>query len=60
MVPASMPELMQEADISYLRDKLALGHSEKKAEKFLADEVHKSLDSTYRRIDNMIHNIKHG
>jgi len=60
MVPASMPELMQEKDISYLRDKLALGHTERKAEKFLHDEVHKSLDSTYRRIDNMIHNMKHG
>jgi len=60
MVPAGMPELMREEDIYYLRDKLMLDTNSKKAEKKLHEEIHKSLDTTYRRIDNMIHNMKHG
>jgi len=60
MVSAGMPELMKEADIFYMRDKLYLNVNEKKADKKLQAEINKSLDSTYRRIDNMIHNLKHG
>jgi len=60
MVVAQMPELMADEDINYLRDKLFLSVSEKKADKKLHAEINKSLDSTYRRIDNMIHNLKHG
>jgi len=59
MVPAGMPELLVEHDIAYLREKLALTQQEKKAEKTLEGEINKSLDSTYRRFDNMIHNMKH-
>jgi len=60
MTPAGMPELMMEKDIYYLREKLALTVSEKKAEKLLNAEIDKSLDSTYRRFDNLVHNLKHG
>jgi phosphatidylinositol-4,5-bisphosphate 3-kinase len=61
MVSAGMPELMREQDILYMRDKLYLDvNHEKKADKKLQQEINKSLDSTYRRIDNMIHNLKHG
>ena len=60
MVSAGMPELLLEKDIHYLRDKLAIGFPEKKADETLHAEINKSLDSTYRRIDNMIHNFKHG
>jgi len=60
MVSAGMPELLLEKDIHYLRDKLAIGLPEKKADETLHAEINKSLDSTYRRIDNMIHNFKHG
>jgi len=60
MVSAGMPELMVEEDINYLRKKLALDVSEKKAEKLLQGEIRKSLDSKYRRLDNLIHNFKHG
>jgi len=60
MVPAGMPELMREEDIHYLRDKLMLDVPWKKADKKLHAEIQKSLDTTYRRIDNMIHNFKHG
>jgi len=60
MVPAGMPELMREEDIHYLCDKLMLDVPWKKADKKLHTEIQKSLDTTYRRIDNMIHNLKHG
>jgi len=60
MVTAGMPELMMEEDIYYLREKLYLNMTEKKAEKRLMEEINKSLDSTFRRIDNMIHNLVHG
>lgn len=60
MVAAGMPELMKISDIHYMREKLCLELSEKKAEKHLQQEIDKSLDSTYRRIDNFIHNMKHG
>jgi phosphatidylinositol-4,5-bisphosphate 3-kinase len=60
MVAAGMPELMKETDICYLREKLHLDKDSKQANKELHDELKKSLDSTYRRIDNYIHNIRHG
>eukprot|EP00823_Brevimastigomonas_motovehiculus_P006200 TRINITY_DN5029_c0_g1_i1.p1 TRINITY_DN5029_c0_g1~~TRINITY_DN5029_c0_g1_i1.p1 ORF type:complete len:1166 (+),score=333.41 TRINITY_DN5029_c0_g1_i1:89-3586(+) len=60
MVPAQMPELLVEPDITYMQKRLSLNVTEKKAESTLDQEIQKSLDSTYRRIDNMIHNLKHG
>lgn len=60
MVSAGMPELMKESDIYYLKDKLFLDIGEKKADKELQAEIKKSLETTYRRIDNMIHNLRHG
>jgi phosphatidylinositol-4,5-bisphosphate 3-kinase len=60
MVSAGMPELMVEQDIMYMREKLHLEDEPKKADKKLKDEIKKSLSSTYRRVDNFIHNYKHG
>jgi len=60
MVSAGMPELLLERDINYLKEKLALSTTEQKADASLQAEIRKSLDSTYRRIDNMIHNMRHG
>lgn len=60
MVSAGMPELMQEADIAYLRDKLCLNISDKEAEKCFKNEIKRSLESTLRRLDNWLHNLKHG
>jgi phosphatidylinositol-4,5-bisphosphate 3-kinase len=60
MVVAGMPELSSSTSITYLRDKLYLDVDAKQAQKELMDELKKSLDSTYRRLDNMIHNLKHG
>jgi hypothetical protein len=58
MVAAGMPELMKEADIWYMRDKLLLNEKEAKAEKKLHAEIETSLDSKYRRFDNFIHNMR--
>eukprot|EP00808_Paulinella_micropora_P029692 g29303.t1 len=60
MVAAGMPELMMQEDIYYMREKLALNVQAKVADKRLHAEIRKSLDTTYRRIDNMIHNLRHG
>lgn len=60
MVSAGMPELTVETDIHYLRDKLYLEMDATKAEKEVENELFKSLKTTFRRLDNMIHNIKHG
>lgn len=60
MVSAGMPELMFQSDVLYIKNKLALDVSEKKADELLQAEIFKSLDSTYRRVDNMIHNFVHG
>eukprot|EP00808_Paulinella_micropora_P000718 g11522.t1 len=60
MTAAGMPELMEEKDIYYMREKLALNMPWKKADQRLHAEIRKSLDTTYRRIDNMIHNLRHG
>lgn len=60
MVAAGMPELLVDRDIEYMAKKLDLVSDENKAIKTLDSEIQKSLDSTYRRIDNMIHNLRHG
>ena len=60
MVSAGMPELMEVQDVNYLQEKLNLHLSDSDAEKAFKKELKKSLDTTWRRIDNMIHNVKHG
>jgi hypothetical protein len=61
MVSARMPELLEPDDISYLKDKFFLEDNENEAvavEK-LRKEIKKSLNTTYRQVDNFIHNLKH-
>jgi len=60
MVSAGMPELMDRADVSYLRDMLCLDCTDKQAEKRFKTEINNSLDGTWRRLDNFIHNAVHG
>lgn len=60
MVSAGMPELTSSNDIEYLRDKFFLEKSAKDAQGMLRKEIKKSLNTTYRSIDNFIHNLKHG
>jgi phosphatidylinositol-4,5-bisphosphate 3-kinase len=59
-VSAGMPELAEADDVHYLRDMLLLDTTDKEAEKRFKVEIKKSLDNTFRRIDNWIHNAKHG
>lgn len=59
MVPAGMPELLVEDDIYYMRDKLMLQQTDKKAIKELIAEMNRSLKGFYRRFDNMVHIFKH-
>jgi len=58
MLSSGMPELVQLSDINYLTNMLSLGLSEKEASEKFRQEIFNSLDSTWRRIDNFIHNIK--
>jgi len=60
MTAAGMPELMEREDVRYLRDMLCLDYTDKEASKRFKRELKNSLDSLYRRLDNMIHNAKHG
>jgi len=60
MVSAGMPELANVEDVGYLRDMLLLDTTDKEAEKRFQAEIKKSLDTTWRRIDNWIHNAVHG
>jgi hypothetical protein len=62
MVSAGMPELLQAGDINYLRDKFSLDEnsSEASAVESLRKEIKKSLNTTFRQVDNFIHNLKHG
>lgn len=53
-----MPELMDREDVLYLRDMLCLDATDKQAEKRFKAEIKNSLDGTWRRIDNWIHNAK--
>jgi hypothetical protein len=61
MVSAKMPELLEPEDISYLKDKFFLETSDNEAEAVdkLRKEIRKSLNTTYRQVDNFLHNLKH-
>lgn len=59
MCSAGMPELMDRDDVGYLRDMLCLDYTDRQAEKRFKAEIQKSLDGTWRRIDNLIHNAVH-
>lgn len=60
MCSAGMPELMEREDVHYLRDMMCLDYTEKQAAQRFKTEIKRSLDTTWRRIDNMIHNKVHG
>ena len=59
MLSSGLPELTCLNDILYVRDKLYLDVDENQANQKFMNEIEKSLNTTYRRIDNMIHNLKH-
>jgi len=55
-----MPELSQYSDIDYLKNQLSLDLSELEATNKFINEIHNSLNSTFRRIDNLFHALKRG
>jgi phosphatidylinositol-4,5-bisphosphate 3-kinase len=60
MQAAGMPELTTEDDIDYIRERLCLTDDDEGAKKTIQKELVHSHDDLYRRLDNTIHNVKHG
>ena len=60
MLPAAMPELLEAEDIRYSIDHLALELSPEEAAESFRREINTAHNATSRRIDNLIHNWKHG
>ena len=58
MLTGGMPELSNLNDIDYLTNMLSMNLSDQEADIKFKQEIINSLDSTWRRIDNLIHNIK--
>lgn len=58
MVTAGMPELKKKSEIKYLREMLSLKLTEMEANNKFSDEITNSLNNTFRRIDNLFHNIR--
>ena len=57
---SGMPELKEEEDIMYLRNRLALQLTDEQAKDLFIKEIHGSLKDFFRLIDNLIHDIRHG
>lgn len=53
-----MPELSNFSDIEYLKSRLSLNLSEQEATNKFKREIHDSLNTTSRKIDNLLHNMK--
>ena len=59
MINANLPELKTVNDIGYIRNMLHLDKSENEAMKIFLNEINKAVHTTWRTIDNFIHNVKH-
>ncbi|KAL4497869.1 hypothetical protein ABPG72_000624 [Tetrahymena utriculariae] len=57
MLDAGIPELQSAKNIEYLKNKLALQLSEQEATNKFKKEIHFSLNSRFRKLDNLIHNL---
>ena len=54
-----MPELNELSEIGYLQKQLSLDLNDQEAAKKFKEEINSCLASnTFRRIDNMFHNLK--
>lgn len=60
MISAGMPELTCKKDILYLRRMLHLNATREEAESLFEKEIDNAINSTWRSIDNFLHNVKHG
>eukprot|EP00826_Nyctotherus_ovalis_P064022 TRINITY_DN9387_c0_g1_i2.p1 TRINITY_DN9387_c0_g1~~TRINITY_DN9387_c0_g1_i2.p1 ORF type:complete len:464 (-),score=140.79 TRINITY_DN9387_c0_g1_i2:1947-3218(-) len=58
MLSAGIPELTSETDIAFLRDRLSMEITDEEASEKFIREIDAALDTFYRRIDNMFHNIR--
>lgn len=58
MVPAGMPELLEAEDVTYLREQLLLSLTPEQAGKNFVGQIHNSLNTVSRRVDNWLHNLK--
>ena len=59
MLSSGMPELQIPKQIDYLRKRLDFGNSDKKAGENFKLEITKAQGDAMRKLDNMLHNIKH-
>lgn len=55
---AGMPELQFPTDVKYLEVKLAMDISDQEATAKFRQEIASSLNDTWRRLDNLFHNMK--
>ena len=60
MTSAGMPELQNKKEIEYIREMLSLKLTETEAIQKFNLEIKKSLNNTFRRFDNLIHNFRRG
>lgn len=60
MIISGMPELETYEDIEYLKNQLSMDLTDLEANNKFLDEIQNSLNSTFRRIDNLFHAIKRG
>ena len=58
MLSAGMPELSSSSDLEYLVNQLALDFSEHEACAKFKKEIQESLNSNWRRVDNLFHMLK--
>jgi phosphatidylinositol-4,5-bisphosphate 3-kinase catalytic subunit alpha/beta/delta len=58
MTSAGMPELQNKEEIGYIREMLSLKLTETEACEKFNNEIQNALNNTFRRIDNLIHNIR--
>jgi len=60
MTGAGMPELQQDEDIWYMKNRFQLNLKDDEAGKWFNAEANASRKSKFRLFDNFIHNKKHG
>lgn len=58
MISAGMPELQEKSEIEYIRDMLSLKLTDSEADDKFNEEIDTALNNTFRRLDNLIHNLR--
>jgi len=55
-----MPECLKASDIEYMRNQMLLDKTYTESRRLFENEITKARTDTFRRIDNFVHNLKHG